>query len=73
MNPRSTRQGAAVRLDKVVVQLWRSRDACSTPTIAASSITAIMGPSGSGKSTLLNLVAGFETPQSGRVLIGGAT
>jgi len=31
-----------------------------------------MGPSGSGKSTLLNLVAGFETPQSGRVLIGGA-
>ena len=39
---------------------------------AASKITAIMGPSGSGKSTLLNLVAGFETPQSGRVLIGGA-
>ena len=31
-----------------------------------------MGPSGSGKSTLLNLVAGFETPRSGRVLIGGA-
>ena len=34
-------------------------------------ITAVMGPSGSGKSTLLNLVAGFETPASGRVLIGG--
>lgn len=32
-------------------------------------ITAIMGPSGSGKSTLLNLVAGFEAPSSGRVLI----
>jgi thiamine transport system ATP-binding protein len=31
-----------------------------------------MGPSGSGKSTLLNLVAGFEMPRSGRVLIGGA-
>ena len=31
-----------------------------------------MGPSGSGKSTLLNLVAGFETPRAGRVLIGGA-
>jgi thiamine transport system ATP-binding protein len=30
-----------------------------------------MGPSGSGKSTLLNLVAGFETPQAGRILIGG--
>lgn len=29
----------------------------------------IIGPSGSGKSTLLNLIAGFETPGSGRVLI----
>jgi thiamine transport system ATP-binding protein len=37
----------------------------------ASSITAVMGPSGSGKSTLLNLIAGFETPQAGRILIGG--
>jgi thiamine transport system ATP-binding protein len=36
-----------------------------------AAITALMGPSGSGKSTLLNLVAGFETPDSGRVLIGG--
>jgi len=36
-----------------------------------TTITAIMGPSGSGKSTLLNLVAGFETPVSGRILIGG--
>lgn len=32
---------------------------------------AVMGPSGSGKSTLLNLVAGFERPQSGRILIAG--
>jgi thiamine transport system ATP-binding protein len=38
---------------------------------AAGRITAIMGPSGSGKSTLLNLVAGFETPAAGKVLIGG--
>ena len=36
------------------------------------SFSAIIGPSGSGKSTLLNLIAGFEVPQSGRVLIGGA-
>jgi thiamine transport system ATP-binding protein len=36
-----------------------------------ATITAIMGPSGSGKSTLLNLVAGFESPVSGRILIGG--
>ena len=39
-------------------------------SFAAGSVTAIMGPSGAGKSTLLNLVAGFETPSAGRVLIG---
>lgn len=33
---------------------------------------AIIGPSGGGKSTLLNLIAGFETPETGRILIGGA-
>lgn len=64
-------KGAAVRLDKVAFSYGE------TPFLfdvefAASKITAIMGASGSGKSTLLNLVAGFEAPQSGRVLIGGA-
>lgn len=39
--------------------------------IERSDIVAVMGPSGSGKSTLLNLVAGFETPDDGRILIGG--
>src|SRR5690606_20793190 len=39
--------------------------------IGASDIVAVMGPSGSGKSTLLNLIAGFETPASGRILLGG--
>jgi iron(III) transport system ATP-binding protein len=32
---------------------------------------AFLGPSGSGKTTLLRLVAGFGTPESGRILIGG--
>jgi putative ABC transport system ATP-binding protein len=32
---------------------------------------ALMGPSGSGKTTLLNLIAGFDTPLSGEVVIGG--
>jgi putative ABC transport system ATP-binding protein len=32
--------------------------------------TAIMGPSGSGKSTLLHILAGLDTPTSGRVFIG---
>jgi thiamine transport system ATP-binding protein len=39
--------------------------------IPEGSRIAVMGPSGSGKSTLLHLLAGFETPSSGRILIGG--
>ncbi len=32
---------------------------------------AVLGPSGAGKSTLLSLIAGFERPISGRVVIAG--
>lgn len=32
---------------------------------------AIMGPSGAGKSTLLNLLAGFERPSSGDIMLNG--
>jgi NitT/TauT family transport system ATP-binding protein len=31
----------------------------------------VVGPSGCGKSTLLNLIAGFERPDAGRVLVDG--
>lgn len=40
--------------------------------VAAPSLTAVLGPSGAGKSTLLNAIAGFETLQSGRLVIDGA-
>lgn len=39
--------------------------------VAPGTILAIIGPSGSGKTTLLNLIAGFEAPLSGRIVIGG--
>ena len=62
------RTDAAVRLDGVTFSYGEASMAFDL-TVEAGSVTAIMGPSGSGKSTLLNLVAGFETPKSGRVLI----
>jgi iron(III) transport system ATP-binding protein len=50
----------------------------ATPVLAAVGLAieggeffAFLGPSGSGKTTLLRLIAGFGTPSSGRILIGG--
>jgi NitT/TauT family transport system ATP-binding protein len=40
-------------------------------TIGKSEFACILGPSGCGKSTILNLVAGFEHPNSGAVLVDG--
>ena len=39
-------------------------------SVPAGSKTAIVGPSGSGKTTLLRLIAGFETPDQGRITLG---
>ncbi len=39
--------------------------------VARGEFVAIMGRSGSGKSTLLNLIAGLESPTSGRILYQG--
>ncbi|MBB6485500.1 ATP-binding cassette domain-containing protein [Rhizobium lusitanum] len=40
-------------------------------TLPQGGIIAVAGPSGSGKSTFLNLLAGFEQPDRGRVLLAG--
>ena len=38
-------------------------------SVAPGSRTAIVGPSGSGKTTLLRILAGFETPDAGRIVM----
>lgn len=63
--------GLEITLGKVVFR-YAEMEMAFDLSFAAATITAIMGPSGAGKSTLLNLIAGFETPAAGRVLIGAA-
>jgi NitT/TauT family transport system ATP-binding protein len=43
-----------------------------TLAVEEKQIVTLVGASGCGKSTLLNLIAGFETPTAGRVLVDGA-
>jgi len=40
-------------------------------SVPRGEFVSIMGPSGCGKSTLLNLIAGLDTPTSGRVTVAG--
>jgi putative spermidine/putrescine transport system ATP-binding protein len=39
--------------------------------IRAGEFFALLGPSGCGKTTTLRLIAGFETPDQGRIVVGG--
>jgi putrescine transport system ATP-binding protein len=53
------RAGAAAVVDGVSLE------------IAAGEFFALLGPSGCGKTTLLRMLAGFERPDQGRILIDG--
>ena len=68
---RQDRAGAAVELRGVAKHygLHRAIDALDLEIVAGEFIT-LLGPSGSGKTTTLMLIAGFETPSAGEILIG---
>ncbi|HAV21397.1 MAG TPA: ABC transporter ATP-binding protein, partial [Firmicutes bacterium] len=40
-------------------------------TVEQGEFVAVMGESGAGKTTLLNIIAGFDKPTSGDVLLNG--
>ena len=64
--------GAYLRLEGLVKQFpgRLAVDALSLD-VARGEILALLGPSGCGKTTTLRLLAGFETPDSGRVTVEG--
>jgi putrescine transport system ATP-binding protein len=61
-----------LRIDAVVKKFGpvRAVDRLSLD-IKAGEFFALLGPSGCGKTTLLRMLAGFETPDQGRILLGG--
>ena len=40
-------------------------------TLESGKLTVLIGPSGCGKTTLINLLAGYETPDSGTITVDG--
>ena len=42
-------------------------------SVEPGEFVSIIGPSGAGKSTLFNIIAGLDTPTSGRATVGGTT
>jgi thiamine transport system ATP-binding protein len=62
--------GASIRLDAVRFGYPGGAPMEFELSVKDGERLVLMGPSGSGKTTILNLIAGFETPVSGRVLIG---
>ena len=63
---------AAVRLDGVVKRFGDVLAADGIDLeVQEGEFFSLLGPSGSGKTTCLRMIAGFERPTAGRILLGG--
>ncbi|MGY4306137.1 putrescine transport system ATP-binding protein [Bradyrhizobium sp. USDA 4369] len=70
--PRPDPQPPILRIENVVKTFgsFRAVDGVSLD-IRAGEFFALLGPSGCGKTTLLRMLAGFEAPDEGRILLSG--
>jgi putrescine transport system ATP-binding protein len=70
--PQAAASQPLLRIDAVVKKFgnFRAVDALSLD-VHAGEFFALLGPSGCGKTTLLRMLAGFEVPDEGRILLNG--
>jgi NitT/TauT family transport system ATP-binding protein len=71
----STAGAGALELRGVSKTFWADKEVHTLEevnlTIREGEFVVLVGPSGCGKSTLLNMIAGFEVPSQGEILLAG--
>src|SRR5215207_4599135 len=73
MPPPASASPASIRLDRVTKRFPGGVVAVAGVelTVEPGEFFSLLGPSGCGKTTTLRMIAGFEEPYEGRVVIGG--